>query len=538
MWSWSEWAITIRLRMYWALGGISRPMAFSTARTEAMACTVVQTPQMRWVNSHASRGSRPRRMSSMPRQIWTEAQASRTLPPSTYTSIRRWPSIRVIGSMVIVLLMESPLLLGRRGSGGAQDWKGLDGYDVQNDLEGDYSECDQELGQCGEVEPVRPRAEGDHVGVDPEERAGQQQENRGAHLPQGARTALLREQDRGARRGEQDLGQESDPRRARDERELARHRDLDEAEGHPAQRDPCRHPGEGGEHRGLAPPAEDSRREARFKHHHRVPDHDAIPEEQEREPRREPQRVHPGPRQEHHRSQRRLVHGRQEDPERQDPDESAVHEAEAALRPRPEACVRARPPLLEEGRRELHEQHQVVGRDAQRHLELRRMRPPPEEDRDLPQTPEAPEVEGDREHGETVAQQARQDRGPHERMVLPPVQDVDEKGDGVASAAEGRADDDVERDPDSPRIPVVETAHGADAQEEAVEGDDGPDARDGQQDLEGAGHQLPADGRVNKRLAVHCVASSLMPVSARRLRIITAARTEYSATGATKGRRQ
>ena len=123
-------------------------------------------------------------------------------------------------------------------------------------------------------------------------------------------------------------------------------------------------------------------------------------------------------------------------------------------------------------------------------------------------------------------------------MVLPPVQDVDEKGDGVASAAEGRAYDDVERDPDSPRIPVVETAHGADAQEEAVEGDDGPDARDGQQDLEGAGHQLPADGRVNKRLAVHCVASSLMPVSARRLRIITAARTEYSATGATKGRRQ
>src|SRR5208282_5352537 len=90
-----------------------------------------------------------------------------------------------------------------------------------------------------------------------------------------------------------------------------------------------------------------------------------------------------------------------------------------------------------------------------------------------------------------------------------------------------------------PRIPVVETAHGAEAQEEAVQGDDGPDARDGQQDLERAGHQLPADGRVNKRLAVHGVASfSLMPVSARRLRIITAARTEYSATGATKGRRQ
>src|SRR5512135_1087781 len=289
MWSWSAWAITIRFRMYWALRGISRPRAFSTARTEAMACTVVQTPQMRWVNSHASRGSRPKRMSSMPRHIWPEAQASRTLPPSTSTSIRRWPSIRVIGSMVIVLLMDSPRALDRRRSGAAQDGEGLDGRDVQHKLERDQAERDQELGQRGEVGPVRPRAECDHVRVDPEERAGQEQQDRGAHLPQGPRAALRGEQDRGACRGEEDLGQEGDPCRARDERELARHRDLDEAEGHPEQRDPCCHPGEGGEHGGLAPPAEDGRREARLEHHDRVSDQDAIHEEQEREP----QRVHP-----------------------------------------------------------------------------------------------------------------------------------------------------------------------------------------------------------------------------------------------------
>ena len=75
--------------MYWALSGISRPSAFSTARTEAMACTVVQTPQKRWVNSQASRGSRPCRMISMPRHIWPDDQALRTLPPSTSTSMRR-----------------------------------------------------------------------------------------------------------------------------------------------------------------------------------------------------------------------------------------------------------------------------------------------------------------------------------------------------------------------------------------------------------------------------------------------------------------
>src|SRR5512135_1824326 len=142
MWSCSAWAITIRFRMYWALRG-----------------------------------------SSMPRHIWPEAQASRTLPPSTSTSIRRWPSIRVIGSMVIVLLMDSPLALGCRRSGAAQNREGLDDRNVQHDLERDDAERDQELGHRREVGPVRPRAECDQVRVEPEERAGQEQEDRGAHLP-------------------------------------------------------------------------------------------------------------------------------------------------------------------------------------------------------------------------------------------------------------------------------------------------------------------------------------------------------------------
>ena len=46
----------IRLRSSRALGGGLAPIAFSTARTEAMACTVVQTPQMRWAKAQASRG--------------------------------------------------------------------------------------------------------------------------------------------------------------------------------------------------------------------------------------------------------------------------------------------------------------------------------------------------------------------------------------------------------------------------------------------------------------------------------------------------
>jgi hypothetical protein len=96
--------------MYCALIGISSWMAFSTARTEVMACTVVQTPQMRWVKSHASRGSLPSRMVSMPRNICPDDQEFCTLPPSTSTSMRRCPSMRVIGSTVMRRLIVLSLL--------------------------------------------------------------------------------------------------------------------------------------------------------------------------------------------------------------------------------------------------------------------------------------------------------------------------------------------------------------------------------------------------------------------------------------------
>jgi hypothetical protein len=91
--------------MYWAFLGTAMPSAFSTARTEAIACTVVQTPQNRWVMAQASRGSRPSRICSTPRHMVPEAQASVTLPPSTSQSMRRWPSMRVMGSMTMRLPM-------------------------------------------------------------------------------------------------------------------------------------------------------------------------------------------------------------------------------------------------------------------------------------------------------------------------------------------------------------------------------------------------------------------------------------------------
>src|SRR5579864_113452 len=107
MWSCRACAIRIKLRIYWAFSGISSLRAFSTERTLAMACTVVHTPQNRCVNIHASRGSRPRRIFSIPRHMVHEAHALLTELLSTSTSMRRWPSILVMGSMVIRFAISS-----------------------------------------------------------------------------------------------------------------------------------------------------------------------------------------------------------------------------------------------------------------------------------------------------------------------------------------------------------------------------------------------------------------------------------------------
>src|SRR6476469_5733555 len=137
--------------MYCALSGTSSCSAFSTARTEAMACTAVHTPQKRCVNSQASRGSRPCRIRSMPRNICPDDHALRTTPPSTSASMRRCPSMRVIGSMVIrdIGLLQS------------EDRKQLDDEDEPHQFARDEAQRDQQFADAREVRPVRARPERD-----------------------------------------------------------------------------------------------------------------------------------------------------------------------------------------------------------------------------------------------------------------------------------------------------------------------------------------------------------------------------------------
>src|SRR6185436_4182867 len=152
----------MRFRMYCALSGISRFSASSTERTEAIACTVVQTPQKRCVKAHASRGSRPRRIFSMPRHIVAEAQAFCTAPLSTSTSTRRWPSIRVIGPMISrcamfvdpqfrIFRLQIRDVLVPVGGGGGENGEPPGRPDEENDRQSDVPEAHQQLRDLREV---------------------------------------------------------------------------------------------------------------------------------------------------------------------------------------------------------------------------------------------------------------------------------------------------------------------------------------------------------------------------------------------------
>ena len=128
--------------------------------------------------------------------------------------------------------------------------------------------------------------------------------------------------------------------------------------------------------------------------------------------------------------ERRLVHRRQQQAERDDPEERLLERSAAPSArtrfsrrtPAPPRGARGTP-----GESSIHSTNDV-GHDAERDLEQRGVEvPAPEEQRHLPDDPRPADVEDDRDAGERVAERARQDRGPDERVILPLVEDVDEE---------------------------------------------------------------------------------------------------------------
>src|SRR3546814_19000843 len=94
-----------------------------------------RSPHMRCANTHASRGSRPFRISSMPRHIWAEDQALVTRPPSTSTSTRRWPSMRLMGSITTRVMWLSGSGVCGSPRGRMQHGELLDEDQVQQNLQ-------------------------------------------------------------------------------------------------------------------------------------------------------------------------------------------------------------------------------------------------------------------------------------------------------------------------------------------------------------------------------------------------------------------
>src|SRR5512139_2440071 len=80
---------------------------------------------MRWAKAQASRGSRPRRMISMPRTMVPAEYALVILPlASVSASMRRWPSMRVMGSTTTrcAVVMCSVLQVFRQQLGQAEQF--------------------------------------------------------------------------------------------------------------------------------------------------------------------------------------------------------------------------------------------------------------------------------------------------------------------------------------------------------------------------------------------------------------------------------
>src|SRR5436190_1856842 len=241
MWSCIACAATMMLRMYCAFSGTASWSAFSTARTDAIACTVVHTPQNRCVKSQASRGSRPCRMRSMPRNIWPDDHALRTNPPSTSASIRRCPSMRVTGSMVI---RDMSLLQ-------CEDRENLDDHDVSHDLAGDQPESDQDFGDAGKVRPLIAGAERDEVGVEAEEAARRHEQHGGAEQHAQPLPASVVQQDEHRDHHQPDFGEDQDAIEVEGEQraELAPRRQVVATQPHVHDPERNDRPPEPGEHR-------------------------------------------------------------------------------------------------------------------------------------------------------------------------------------------------------------------------------------------------------------------------------------------------
>ena len=221
------------------------------------------------------------------------------------------------------------------------------------------------------------------------------------------------------------------------------------------------------------------------------------------------------------------MHGREEHAEGNDPDQRLVVELETGFGKTDQSrTLGCRFPLLEEGWAELYPQHADVRHDAEGDLEQRRVPvvlahigEAPE--RDAPDTPPPADVDDDGQTGHGVAQSAGQQSGPHQRVVLTLVHDVAQNRNGVSTAGECCAGDDVKGDPDAPRVVIGEAGNDPDTEDESIQKNRTPDSEEDHHE----GDELLVQGSANGlSLAMACHYPSSF-FAAREFRHITSPRT-------------
>jgi hypothetical protein len=112
--------------------------------------------------------------------------------------------------------------------------------------------------------------------------------------------------------------------------------------------------------------------------------------------------------------------------------------------------------LFEKDRRELDPHDNDIQGDAGCDLEHDRVHVEVAWPEDMPEVPPAPQVESDRGTGQGIAEEAAEQGRTHQRMILALVEDVDQQRHAEAAAGQGRADEDVDHDPDAPGVAIVD----------------------------------------------------------------------------------
>jgi len=373
---------------------------------------------------------------------------------------------------------------------------------VGQDLEGDQADGDHELGERREVVPALARHVADEEAVDAQQEAAQHQQHGADEQLRGAAARLLgRQQDqRHDEAGHLDPEPEGLPGGGEGRAERAAQEQVGDAHDHVGGEQPEHDLRQRRQHRRFQLALEAGRGQRRLEDHHGEAEQDGRHQVDHRQQHAGlPERMDLLAEDHQQRAQRGLVHRGQQHAQRDEEEQHLVQLLPDVLHA----------PLLEEGRRELDPHHDDVGRDADRHLEHHRVHLGVAGPEDVPEVPPAAEVEDHRGAGQGVAEQAGQQRRPHQRVVLPLVEDVDQQRHGVAAAGEGRADHHVVGDPDAPGIAVVEVGHRAEAVEQAVEQDDAGDpGQHAEQQREGR-EQAAAERA--RRVCVRMISHSGLP---------------------------